>query len=379
MDPAAQATAADRHPDQRRIKVAVVFGGRSSEHAISCISAGSILGAIDRDRYEVIPVGITTDGRWVIEQDDPAALRIVDGALPAVGGAGSHVVLAGDPTHRGLDVQATAAGVLSEVDVVFPVLHGPWGEDGTIQGLLELAGIPYVGSGVFASAACMDKGHMKAALAGAGLEVGPYEVVTARQWADDRDDVLARIGRLALPVFVKPARAGSSVGITRVTDPAGLAEAIETARQHDPRVIVEEGFTGIREVECGVLDGPEGARASVCAEIAVRPGKDFYDFEAKYLEDAAELTVPADLPPEVADEVRRLAIQAFEGLTCEGLARVDFFVTEDGRAVVNELNTMPGFTSISMFPQVWQATGMTYAELIDHLIRDALRRGTGLR
>jgi D-alanine-D-alanine ligase len=296
-----------------------------------------------------------------------------------VGGAGSHVIFAGDPTHRGLDVRSTAAAALAEVDVVFPVLHGPWGEDGTLQGLMELAGIPYVGSGVFASAACMDKGHMKAALAGAGLEVGPYEVITPRQWSDDRAGVLTRVEALGLPVFVKPARAGSSVGITRVTDPDAIAAAIDSAAEHDPRVIVEAGFTGIREIECGVLDGPDGPQASVCAEIALRPGHDFYDFDAKYLEDAADLVVPADLPTEVSDEVRRLAVQAFEGLTCEGLARVDFFVTANGHPIVNELNTMPGFTSISMFPQVWQASGMTYAEIIDHLIRDALRRGTGLR
>ncbi len=268
---------------------------------------------------------------------------------------------------------------LSDIDVVFPVLHGPWGEDGTIQGLLELAGIPYVGSGVFASAACMDKGHMKAALRGAGLEVGPYEIITPRQWENDRAAVLARVAGLGTPMFVKPARAGSSVGISRVTDPADLVAAIELARSHDPRVIVEAGLVGVREVECGVIDGPDGPAASVCAEIIVRPGHDFYDFEAKYLEDAADLVVPADLPAEVVDQVRSLAVRAFEGLACEGLARVDFFVTADGRAIVNEVNTMPGFTSISMFPRVWQAAGMSYPELVDHLIRDALRRGTGLR
>jgi D-alanine-D-alanine ligase len=182
-----------------------------------------------------------------------------------------------------------------------------------------------------------------------------------------------------VPVFVKPARAGSSVGITRVTDPAELPAAIEAARAHDPRVIVEAGFLGVREIECGVLDGADGAQASVCAEIVVRPGHDFYDFEAKYLEDAVDLIVPAALPAEVEASVRAQAVQAFEALTCEGLARVDFFVTPEGRAIVNEVNTMPGFTSISMFPRMWQATGMTYPELVDHLISDALRRGTGLR
>lgn len=366
---------------QRRIRVAVVFGGRSSEHAISCISAGSVLAAIDRSIYEVVPIGITPEGRWVVERDDPDRLRITDGNLPAVDGSGAHVVLPGDPTHAGGEVMRADAviGILHGVDVVFPVLHGPWGEDGTIQGLLELAGIPYVGSGVFASAAAMDKGHMKAVLASAGLEVGPYELVTTSQWRDDPDAVLDRLAPLGLPVFVKPARAGSSVGITRVTQARDLPAAIEVARAHDPRVIVETGFLGVREVECGVLDGADGPSASVCAEIVVRPGHDFYDFEAKYLEDAVDLLVPADLPAEVESSVRSQAVLAFEALTCEGLARVDFFVTADGRAIVNEVNTMPGFTSISMFPRMWQATGMTYPALISHLIADALRRGTGLR
>ena len=361
--------------------MAVVFGGRSSEHAISCVSAGSILGAIDRNRYEVLPVGITTEGRWVAQLDDVERLRITDGRLPAVDANGAHVVMSGDPTHRGIDLRPAdqAAGLLHDVDVVFPVLHGPWGEDGTIQGLLELAGIPYVGSGVFASAAAMDKGHMKALLAAAGLAVGPFELVTAAQWTADPQAVLARLARLELPVFVKPARAGSSVGITRVSGSSDLPAAIEAARAHDPRVIVEQGFLGVREVECGVLDGPDGARASVPAEIVVRAGHDFYDFDAKYLDDAVDLIVPADLPDAVEADVRRQAVAAFEALTCEGLARVDFFVTPDGRAIVNEVNTMPGFTSISMFPRMWQATGMTYSELVDHLIADALRRGTGLR
>jgi D-alanine-D-alanine ligase len=370
--------AVNAHP---RIRVAVVFGGRSSEHAISCISAGSVLSAIDRNVYEVVPIGITPEGRWVVERDEPDRLRIADGILPAVDSSGQHVVLSGDPTHRGLDVRPAdeAVGLLHDIDVVFPVLHGPWGEDGTIQGLLELAGIPYVGSGVFASAAAMDKGHMKAVLMAAGLRVGPYELVTASQWRDDRDGVLARIAGLDLPVFVKPARAGSSVGITRVADPAELPAAIEAARAHDPRVIVEAGFLGVREVECGVLDEADGPITSVPAEIVVRAGHDFYDFEAKYLDDAVDLIVPADLPEEVVASVRAQAVAAFEALTCEGLARVDFFITPEGEAIVNEVNTMPGFTSISMFPRMWQATGMSYPELINHLITDALRRGTGLR
>jgi D-alanine-D-alanine ligase len=367
--------------EHRRIRVAVVFGGRSSEHAISCISAGSILAAIDRTRYDVLPIGITTEGRWVIERDEPARLRIADGRLPAVDAAGSGAALHGDPTRGGVEVRDAqdAAAIFHDVDVVFPVLHGPWGEDGTIQGLLELAGLPYVGSGVFASAAAMDKGHMKAVLAAAGLAVGPYALVTARQWDEDPASVLRRLAGLALPVFVKPARAGSSVGITRVTEAAELSAAIEAARVHDPRVIVEQGFLGVREIECGVLDDAAGPRASVPAEIIVRAGHAFYDFEAKYLDDAVDLVVPADLPPDVVAQVQSQSLAAFEALTCEGLARVDFFVTPEGRAIVNEVNTMPGFTSISMFPRMWQASGMDYPQLVDHLITDALRRGTGLR
>lgn len=365
----------------QRIRVAVVFGGRSSEHAISCLSAGSVLSAIDRDKYEVVPVGITTAGRWVVEQDRPEQLAIRDGVLPAVDASGAHVVLAGDPTHAGVEVRGTKAalGVLAGVDVVFPVLHGPWGEDGTIQGLLELAGIPYVGSGVFASAAAMDKGHMKAVLRSAGLTVGPYTLITDRAWREDAQGCMAPISALGYPVFVKPARAGSSVGISKVKSSAELQAAIELAREHDPRVIVEAGFADVREVECGVLSFPDGARASACAEIVVRPGHEFYDFEAKYLEDAVDLIVPADLPETVRRAVQSEAVAAFEALTCEGLARVDFFITAAGQAVVNEVNTMPGFTSISMFPRMWAASGVSYPELIDHLITDALRRGTGLR
>ena len=257
---------------------------------------------------------------------------------------------------------------------------GPFGEDGTIQGLLELAGIPYVGSGVFASAAAMDKGHMKAVLAAGGLPVGPYELVTEAQWRDDRAACPRPAGRAwACRCSSSPRGPDRASGITRVVDAGGLEAAIEEARVHDPRVIVEAGFSDVREVECGVLDGPDGPRASLCAEIVVREGHDFYDFEAKYLDDAVDLIVPADLPGAVEDEVRAQAVAAFEALTCEGLARVDFFITADGRPIVNEVNTMPGFTSISMFPRMWQATGMSYPQLIDHLITDALRRGTGLR
>jgi len=365
-----------------RIRVAVVFGGRSSEHAISCVSAGSVLRALDRTRYDVVPVGLTRDGRWVLESDDPDRLAIRDGVLPQVDGDGASLVLAGDPTRRDLQVHAPGdvPQTLSAVDVVFPVLHGAYGEDGTVQGLLEMAGVPYVGSGVLASAAAMDKGVMKALFAGAGLAQAPYAVITDRDWQHDRAAALARVDALGLPVFVKPARAGSSLGITKVSDRARLVEAVEEARAHDPRVVVEASVERAREIECGVLADEQGLpRASVCAEIVVTGDHEFYDFEAKYLDDAAELVVPADLPDAVSEQVRALAVRAFDALGCEGLARCDFFVAADGRVLINEVNTMPGFTSISMFPRMWAATGVDYPTLVDRLVKDALRRGTGLR
>ncbi|MCU0266680.1 MAG: D-alanine--D-alanine ligase [Actinomycetia bacterium] len=366
----------------RRPRVAVVFGGRSSEHAISCVSAGSVLGAIDRTVYDVVPVGITPEGRWVLEADDPGRLVITAGRLPEVDPAGPGVVLAGDPTGRGLVVSepGQVPRVLGAVDVVFPLLHGPYGEDGTLQGLLELAGVPYVGSGVLASALAMDKAAMKVMLRSAGLPVGPYVVVNDRDWLTDPEGVLAEIrSGLLLPVFVKPARAGSSVGIGMVKDWADLPDAVEVARRHDAKVVVEQGVEG-REIECGVLETVDGrdVEASVCAEIRVRGDHEFYDFAAKYLDDATQLDVPADIPPAVQDQVRRLACAAFRALDCEGFARVDFFLQPDGALVVNEVNTIPGFTPVSMFPRMWAESGVTYPELVDRLIRSALGKRPGL-
>ena len=367
----------------RRPRVAVVFGGRSTEHAVSCVSAGSVLAVIDRQRFDVVPVGISREGRWVLAGDDPEKLAITGSELPEVDGTGASVVLSGDPTQRGLSVlePGSVPQELGEVDVVLPLLHGPYGEDGTLQGLLELAGVPYVGSGVFASAAAMDKGHMKTLLKGAGLPVGPYAVVTPRDWATDRPAVRETVASLGYPVFVKPARAGSSVGITKVSGPGGLDEAIEQARAHDPRVVVEAMVEG-REIECGVLEGLDGRppEASVPGEVVVGGGHDFYDFAAKYLPDeGTELVIPADLPDDVVTEVQRFACAAFDALACEGLARVDFFVGGDGSVVVNEVNTMPGFTPVSMFPLLWKATGVDYPALVDRLVQTALARPTGLR
>jgi D-alanine-D-alanine ligase len=360
-----------------------VFGGRSTEHEVSCVSAGSVLSAIDRDRYDVVPIGISREGRWVLVADDPARLAVSGDRLPEVEENGTAVVLSGDPTARGLTVHepGKVPAELGDVDVVLPLLHGPYGEDGTLQGLLELAGVPYVGSGVFASAAAMDKGHAKSLLRAAGLPVGPYAVVTPREWGADPAAVRETVAALGFPVFVKPARAGSSVGITKVHGPEGLDAAMEAARGHDPRVVVEAALEA-REIECGVLEGLEGAgpEASVPAEVVVGGGHEFYDFAAKYLPDeGTELVVPADLPAAVADEVRALACRAFDVLSCEGLARVDFFLARDGTVLVNEVNTMPGFTPTSMFPLMWKASGLDYPALVDRLVQSALRRPAGLR
>jgi D-alanine-D-alanine ligase len=358
-----------------RLRVAVLFGGRSSEHAISCVSAGSVLAALDRDRYDVLPIGITPDGRWVLAADDPARLAITDRSLPAVDPSGTALVLPGDPTAKGLVVLDAGEAIadLGSVDVVFPLLHGPFGEDGTVQGLLELAGVPYVGSGVFASAACMDKDHMKRLFAAAGLPSPRHVVVRAGQ------PVPAEVRDLGLPVFVKPARAGSSIGIARIDDWVALDGALAAAHRHDPKALVEEAAAG-REIECGVLAGLDGEpQAAVPAEVRVTGGQPFYDFEAKYLDDATEFDIPPDLDAETIGRVQSLAVAAFRALDCEGLARVDFFVCADGRVLVNEVNTMPGFTPASMFPRMWAAAGVSYPQLVDRLIRDALRRGTGLR
>jgi D-alanine-D-alanine ligase len=369
-------------PAPTKPRVAVVFGGRSSEHAVSCMTAAGVLRALDRDRYDVVPVGIATDGRWVLAEDDPDLLEARDRTLPSVDTSGPGVLVPTSTSDRTLvalrpgEVPAT----LGQVDVVFPLLHGPFGEDGTLQGLLELGDVPYVGSGVLASAASMDKHYMKVLLAGHGLPVGPYEVVTPRQWESDRDGVLQRLEGLGLPMFVKPARGGSSMGVTRVEDVAELAAAIEAAREHDPKVVVEAGIVG-RELECGVLQDLDGTpRASELGEIEVVSGHTFYDFDAKYVdEDDVRLTTPADVPPEVRRRVQELAVEAFEVMGCEGLARVDVFLTPDGEVVVNELNTMPGFTPHSMFPRMWAASGVDYPALVDRLVQLALRRRTGLR
>ncbi len=367
----------------RRIRVAIVFGGRSSEHAVSCATAASVLEALDRSRYDVVPVGIARDGHWVLASDDPAPLRLTADRTPEVDGAAASVLLPTTSHDRTLIVHEAGQPprTLGEVDVVFPLLHGPFGEDGTIQGQLDLADVRYVGSGVLASAVMMDKHLMKVVFEAAGLPVGPYVTITDREWLRDAEAAMARVEDLGWPVFVKPARAGSSMGVAKVDSRAGLRAAIEAAREHDPKVVVEAAVVG-REIECGVLEGhgTDAPRTSVVGECAVVANHAFYDFEAKYLTPQdVRLECPADVPEQVSDEIRRRAAIAFDAAGCEGLARVDFFVCEDGSILVNELNTMPGFTPLSMYPRMWAATGLPYAALIDELITLALERRVGLR
>jgi D-alanine-D-alanine ligase len=357
----------------RKTRIAVVFGGRSVEHAISAVSAGGILGALDPDEYDVVPVGITRSGGWVLTSGNPQSLAIQGRSLPEVTtSSGEAVVLPGDPTVGGLVVLGPADGAraLGGVDVVFPVLHGTYGEDGTVQGLLEMAGVPYVGAGVFASAAAMDKEFTKKLASAEGIPVGSYAVLRAGATLSETDRQ-----RLGLPVFVKPARAGSSYGISKVKHWGELDAALTAARAIDQKVLVESAVIG-REIECGVLEGEAGGgpEASVLAEIRIVRDHEFYDFEAKYLDDSCEFDIPASLPERVTKQVQEYACRTFTALDCAGLARADFFVTPEFDVYLNEINTMPGFTPTSMFPRMWAASGLEYPKLVSRLVRSALRR-----
>ncbi|MEI3777987.1 D-alanine--D-alanine ligase family protein [Micrococcus yunnanensis] len=365
-----------------RPRVLLLFGGRSSEHPISCVTAAGVLHAADRQRWDVVPVGVARSGLWSHDELDVASFRLDGGALPEVPEPEAPVSLRALPDGT-VELTAADGSSLGPVDVVFPLLHGPWGEDGTLQGMFESLGLPYVGCGVLASAVGMDKHFMKVAFQAAGLEVGPWETITDRDWARDPEAALARAGALSYPLFVKPARAGSSFGITRVTEPAGLRAAVEEARRFDPKVVVEAGIVG-REIECAVLDGHGSAapRASLPGEIVVAHDEgetQFYDFESKYQDTGTtQLSCPAELPEEEIERLRALAIRAFEAVDGSGLGRCDFFFTPDGRWVVNEINTMPGFTPISMYPAMWERTGLSYDDLISELLDLALERGVGL-
>jgi D-alanine-D-alanine ligase len=379
----------ESQPNVRRIngsrhRVAVVFGGTSSEHGVSCLTAAGVLSALDRERFDVVGIGITRTGRWIlVDPETISRLGVTDGKLPELSENAAEALLMRVTTGSELAVrEQSVLSQLGPVDVALALLHGPFGEDGTIQGLFEMMGTRYVGAGVLASAVGMDKHFMKLVLAASGLPVGPFVPIIPAEWQRDKAACLEAAATLHYPLFVKPARGGSSLGISRVDDPARLEQAIEVAQAYDPKIIIEQGFVGARELECGVLGDLDGGSpmASVVAEIRVHSESGFYDFEAKYLpEEQVDLDVPAEIRPELADQVRQLAIKTFQAIGCEGLARVDVFVTSDGQVVVNEINTMPGFTQHSMFPRMWAASGVQYPELVERLITLALRRPVGLR
>lgn len=359
----------DQHVEpSKRLRVALLYGGRSSEHSISCATAGSVLSHLDPERFDVVQIGITKTGAMTLQGTDPAALTLA--AMPTVHDNGTRVHLPIEAGDRQLRlVENDEVREIGEVDIVFPILHGPFGEDGTIQGLIELSGLPYVGNGVLGSAVANDKHFTKTVLAHSGIPVVPWVLATKAEWQADPDSIRHRLGDLTLPLFVKPARAGSSVGVSRVQSLLELDKAMETALREDSRVLIEAGVAG-REIEIAVLGGRDGSmpRAALPGEILLQPGE-FYDFEAKYVDpDRATVVCPADVDERLTETLQSVAVRAFEAIDGAGLARVDFFVSEAHGVLVNEINTMPGFTTISMFPQAWAASGIAYGDLITELI-----------
>lgn len=349
-------------------RVAIICGGRSSEHEISCTSAGGVLSAIDRNLYESVLIGISKVGKWfLLAQDHPLAINGT--TLPSVPETGVPVTL-------GMD-GFSAAGVNLNIDIAFPVLHGPYGEDGTIQGLFEMADIPYVGSGVLASAAAMDKSFAKSIFATHGLQVAAGFVAQATDWRNDPVTIQSAADQLGYPVFVKPARGGSSRGTTKVKSAAEFGAALVEAHRFDPKALVEQEICG-REIECAVLEINGEVRASMVGQIKIDAKYEFYDFEAKYLDGATTIELPAPIDQKVSDEIRAKAIAAFISLGCSGLARVDFFLTPNNEIIINELNTMPGFTATSVFPKMWAITGIGYTELITELLKTTLTRKNGV-
>jgi D-alanine-D-alanine ligase len=347
-------------------RLAVVFGGRSAEHEISVISARAVLEALDAERYDVLTIGIDKQGRW---HRLPALPSAVAGRLPAVAlESGGEVALSREPGDAAL---VADDGSREEIDVVFPLLHGPFGEDGTIQGMLELAGVPYVGSGVLASAVGMDKAVQRVLFAAAGLPVVPSLTVHERDWDLDRAGVERRAMKLGLPLFVKPATLGSSVGITKVRQPDELKAAVELALSFARKALIEASVEGAREIECAVL-GNDEPEASLPGEILVHG--EFYDYRSKYLDAETRLEIPAQLPADIVERIRRMAVTAFRAIDCAGMARVDFFYRPPAELILNEINTIPGFTPVSMYPKMWEATGLAYAALIDRLVDLAVER-----
>lgn len=349
------------------LSVAIICGGRSSEHEISCTSAGGVLGAIDRSKYDPVMIGITKSGKWTLLAEG-FDFMIRDGVLPVVPEDGEPISI----TPAGFFLQ----GKPLNIDIAFPILHGPYGEDGTIQGLLEIADIPFVGSGVLASAVAMDKSFAKSIFSASGIPVAEGIVIRKSEWARNKSALTADIATLGYPVFVKPVRGGSSRGTTKVSSPQHLDAAIAEAHKFDPKALVENAVIG-REIECAVLEIDSAPQASVVGQIEIDSHFEFYDFEAKYLHGATSITLPAPISTKLAEEIQKKAIAAFISLGCSGLARVDFFLTPNDEVIINELNTMPGFTATSAYPKMWSASGVTYQEVISHLLAGALLRNNG--
>lgn len=358
----------------RKLRVAVLFGGRSAEHEISLLSARNVVQALDRERFEPMLVGIDKNGRWLLQEEAALLAGARDPRLARLEQSAASVSLPAHPGDQGAAALSITGASSETIDVVFPVLHGPMGEDGCIQGLLELAGVAYVGSGVLGSAVGMDKDVMKRLLAQAEIPIVPYETVRMSEWQRGREAALQRCSALSFPVFVKPANLGSSVGVTKVKDPAALGAAIDEAFTYDTKVVVEQGIEGVREIECSVL-GDDDPIASIPGEIVVDHPDGFYSYAAKYIdENGATTRIPADLTPAEVSAVQLLALRTFRTLEGSGLARVDFFMDKRGALYVNEINTLPGFTSISMYPKMWEASGIPPKELVAKLIDLALAR-----
>jgi len=356
----------------KKIRVGIIFGGRSGEHEVSFCSASSIIKAIDKGKYTVVPIGITKEGRWISPQDSESALQ--SGKIEGK----NTVILLNDSFSKSLvcidnNQKLDKSSALEKLDVIFPALHGPYGEDGTVQGLLELANIPYVGAGVAASAISMDKDLMKIIFQQKSLPILKWMTIKRKEWQKDKEKILFLLqDSFEYPLFVKPTNLGSSVGITKVHKKEELEKAIDLASSYDRKILVEEGLEEVREIECGVL-GNDEPRASVVGEI--KPAGEFYDYDSKYIDEGTQLIVPADLPDGVSQEVQKIALRAFKAVDAAGMARVDFFVTKkENKIYLNEINTIPGFTSVSMYPRLWQATDTSYPELIDRLIQLALER-----
>jgi len=355
-----------------KLKVGIIFGGRSGEHEVSFCSASSIIKAIDKDKYTVVPIGITKEGRWISPQDSELALQ--SGKIEGK----NTVILLNDPFSKSLvcidnNQRLDKSLSLEKLDVIFPVLHGPYGEDGTVQGLLELADIPYVGAEVAASAISMDKELMKIIFKQKNLPILKWETIKRKDWQKNKGEILSLIKKkFEYPLFVKPTNLGSSVGITKVHKKEELEKAIDLASLYDRKILIEQGLEDIREIECGIL-GNDEPRASVVGEV--KPAGEFYDYDSKYIDKGTQLIVPADLPVRISKKLQEIALCAFEAIDAAGMARVDFFVTKkDNKIYLNEINTIPGFTSVSMYPRLWEASGISYSDLIDQLIQLALER-----